>query len=168
MSGPAVLRPMTREDWSRVEEIYAAGIATRNATFETTVPSWERWDAGHLSSPRLVAEVDGALVGWAALSPASTRPVYAGVAEVSVYVDPASNRRGIGTSLLDALARGAEDAGLWTLKATIFPENPASLRIHEKCGFRVVGTHRRLARMAGRGWRDVVLMERRSERVGRD
>jgi phosphinothricin acetyltransferase len=157
---------MTRDDWPRVAEVYAAGIATRNATFETAVPSWEQWDAGHLPVPRIVVQVDGAVAGWAALSPASTRPVYAGVAEVSVYVDPAAGGRGIGTSLLRALAVEAEDAGLWTLKATIFPENQASVRIHEKCGFRVVGRHRRIARMPGLGWRDVVLMERRSERVG--
>jgi phosphinothricin acetyltransferase len=159
---------MTRDDWPRVEAIYAAGIATRNATFETEVPSWERWDGAHLPVPRLVAEIDRWVAGFAALSPASTRPVYAGVAEVSVYVDPAADGRGIGTTLLAALTRGAEDSGVWTLKATIFPENPASLRIHEKCGFRLVGTHRRLARMPGLGWRDVVSMERRSERVGRD
>ncbi len=166
MSRPPAIRPMVPSDWTYVREIYAAGIATGEATFESEVPDWERFDAGHLATPRIVAESAGAVVGWAALSPVSTRAVYAGVAEVSVYVDPAHEGAGVGSTLLDALVKASEDAGIWTLKSSIFPENGASLRIHEKCGFRVVGTHRRIARMDGRGWRNVVLMERRSDRVG--
>ena len=163
---PPRIRPMSDADWPTVREIYAEGIATGDATFESAVPEWARWNAGHLEAARLVSETGGRVVGWAALSPASARAVYAGVAEVSVYVASDVAGGGVGTALLAALVEASERAGIWTLKSAIFPENRASIRVHEKCGFRVVGTHRHLARTEVRGWRDVVLMERRSERVG--
>jgi L-amino acid N-acyltransferase YncA len=135
-----------------------------NATFETRVPSWQEWAAAHLSGHRLVAEVAGRIVGWAALAPVSPRAVYAGVAEDSVYVAASHGGRGIGRALLEALIDGSERAGIWTLQAGVFPENHASLRLHERCGFRVLGVRERLACRDGI-WRDVVLMERRSARI---
>lgn len=159
------VRAMTREDWDRVAEIYGAGLATGNATFETEVPSWEAWDREHLASCRLVAERDGRVVGWAALAPVSERCVYGGVGEVSVYVDEAARGAGTGLRLLRALIGASEEAGLWTLQAGVFPENEASVRIHEKAGFRLVGRRERLGRLDGR-WRDVLLLERRSDSVG--
>ena len=148
-------------DWPRVAAIYAAGIADGQATFETEVPTWPVWDAVHLPAPRLAAREADDVVGWAALSPVSGRCVYSGVAEVSVYVDPARRGRGVGRLLLSRLVTASEEAGLWTLQAGVFPENEASLRLHERCGFRVVGVRERLGRLAGQ-WRDVVLLERRS------
>lgn len=153
--------PLGSQDWPRVAAIYAAGIAEGQATFETAVPTWPAWDAAHLAAPRLAARSDDDVVGWAALCPVSTRCVYAGVAEVSVYVDPALRGRGVGRLLLSGLVTASEEAGLWTLQAGVFPENVASLRLHERCGFRVVGVRERLGMLAGR-WRDVVLLERRS------
>ncbi len=161
--GPTI-RPMRREDWPEVARIYREGIATGDATFETEVPDWDRWDESHLEECRFVAELDGETVGWAALSPASGRCVYAGVAEVSVYVGEDARGRGLGTRLLEALVSASEEAGIWTLQAGIFPENEASIAVHERCGFRVVGVRERLGEMDGR-WRDVVLMERRSPEV---
>jgi len=160
------IRPLLPGDWPRVSEIYAAGVATGNATFETSVPSWDAWDDAHLASCRVVAEASGQVGGWAALSPASGRCVYAGVAEVSVYVDPAFGGAGMGTELLRALVAASELDGIWTLQAGIFPENGASIRVHEKCGFRILGTQLRLGKMENGAWRDVVLMERRSLTVG--
>ncbi len=159
------VRPMQPIDWLHVSRIYADGIATGDATFETSVPTWETWDAAHLASARLVAEEDGHVLGWSALSPVSDRCAYTGVAEVSVYVDPAAQRRGLGGRLLDALIAQSELDGLWTLQAGIFPENVASVRLHERHGFRVVGRRERLGKRNGR-WRDVLLLERRSSRVG--
>lgn len=159
------IEPMEAADWTRVAAIYAEGLATGDATFETAVPSWEDWDADHLESCRLVAREAGAVVGWAALSPVSERCVYGGVAEVSVYVGAVARGRGIGRALLDALVAASEEAGLWTLQAGVFPENTASVAVHERCGFRVVGTRERLGRLDGR-WRDVLLLERRSPAVG--
>lgn len=153
------------EDWPAVRAIYEAGIATGQATFETVAPAWESWDAAHRADCRLVARRDGQVIGWAALSPVSGRCVYGGVAEVSVYVDPAWKGRGIGKTLLQALVTASEEAGLWTLQASIFPENVASVRLHHACGFRTVGTRERLGQQHGR-WRDVVLLERRSTVVG--
>src|SRR5262249_9182998 len=145
-----------------------AGIATGHATFQTDVPSWEEWDAAHLASPRLVArDAAGAVLGWCALSPVSRRPVYAGVVEESVYVAPAARGRGLGHALLDAMCRGSEAAGIWTMQAGLFPENAASLALHEACGFRVLGVRERIGRHFGR-WRDVVFMERRSKKAGRE
>lgn len=154
-------RVMRPEDWEGVSRIYAEGIATGNATFETEVPSWEAWDAAHMKELRLVAVEGDEVIGWAALSPVSGRCVYAGVAEGSVYVAEAAQRRGVGRALLDELIRRSEDAGIWTIEAGIFPENAASLALHERAGFRVVGTRRRLGRHRG-AWRDVVFLERRS------
>jgi phosphinothricin acetyltransferase len=160
---------MTAEDWPAVARIYRAGIAAGNATFEHTVPEWEPWRAARLPEPCLVARTpQGELCGWAALTPASARPVYRGVAEVSIYVDPNHTRRGIGQTLLLALVEGSERAGLWTLRAGIFPENLASIALHENCGFRLLGTHERIGRMLDGRWRDVRLYERRSGLVGQD
>jgi L-amino acid N-acyltransferase YncA len=162
---------MTESHWPAVEDIYAHGIATGHATFASKPPSWHEFDSSHLAAHRHVAvEADGGVLGWVAVAPASGRCVYAGVVEVSVYVHPAAAGRGIGKSLLDALIASTEDAGIWTIKAGVFPENHASLALHRSAGFRDVGTQRRLGLMtygpcAGQ-WRDVVLLERRSATVG--
>jgi len=156
-------------DWEDVRRIFVEGMATGNATFETRAPSWESWDADHLPAPRLAAR-EGAhggrrLVGWAVLSPFSRRAAYAGVAEVSVYVAERARGRGIGKLLLTELVARSEAAGIWTLQAAIFPENEASVALHRALGFRDVGVRRGLGCMAG-VWRDVVLLERRSDTVG--
>jgi len=156
---------MAPEDWDDVRRIYAEGIATGNATFETEPPAWEAWDRAHRADCRLVAREGGRVVGWAALSRVSERCVYGGVAEVSVYVAGAARGRGAGRRLLEELVRASEEAGLWTLQAGIFPENAASITLHERCGFRKVGVRERLGRL-GSAWRDVALLERRSARVG--
>ena len=147
--------------------VYAEGIATGDATFETDAPPFETWDAAHLRSCRLVARAGGEIAGWAALSPVSSRCVYGGVAEVSVYVGGKFRGRGVGRALLSALVRESERNNLWTLQAGVLAENEASIRLHESCGFRVVGKRERLGRLKGL-WRDVVLLERRSEIVGND
>jgi L-amino acid N-acyltransferase YncA len=159
-----VIRPLTAADYPAVAAVYDEGIATRMATFETAVPAWADWDAAHLATPRLVAEEGGEVVGWDALAPVSQRPCYAGVADVSVYVAERARGRGVGSALLEALVKGSERAGLWTLQAGVFPENHASLALHRRCGFRVVGVRERIGRLDG-AWRDVVLLERRSDRV---
>ena len=159
------IESMTEQDWTAVSTIYAEGIATGNATFEQTVPCWEKWDATHLRSCRLVARSGRDVLGWAALSPVSSRCVYAGVAEVSVYVAARARNQGIGSKLLLALVGASEHENIWTLQAGIFPENTASVELHRHCGFTEVGTRKRLGCMNGR-WRDVVLLERRSEVVG--
>ena len=155
------IAPMAVSHWEAVRAIYLEGIATGNATFQQTAPSWEEWDAGHLSVCRLVALQEGEVFGWAALSAVSKRPVYAGVAEVSIYVQANRRAKGVGNALLTALVEESERAGLWTLQAGIFPENAASIELHKRCGFRVVGVRERLGCMNG-WWRDVVLMERRA------
>jgi phosphinothricin acetyltransferase len=164
------IRPMAEIDWPAVSEIYRQGIDTGHATFETEVPAWEDWNGSHLKSGRLVAEVDGRVVAWAALTPVSDRCVYGGVAETSVYVGSAGRGRGVGTRLLRAAIIESEQAGLWSLEAQTFPENAASIALHKKCGFREVGTRSRVGKMsygAMKGaWRDVVLLQRRSETVG--
>jgi phosphinothricin acetyltransferase len=162
---PINITPLTAGDWPQVADIYAAGIATRLATFETRVPAWDAWDRGHLPFARLAARAADRLVGWAALSPFSSRQVYAGVAEVSVYVADAVQGQGVGRRLLTALIAAAEEHGVWTLQARIFPENEASVTLHQKLGFRIVGRRERLARLDG-VWRDVLLLERRSHTVG--
>jgi len=148
-------------DWPEVARIYEDGIRTGNATFETGVPSWESWDAAH-SEHRLVAELDGRIAGWAALVPYSARCCYRGVAEDSVYVASWAQGKGVGRALLEKLIALSEEAGIWTLQAGIFPENKASLRLHLGCGFRLVGVRERIGELNG-VWRDVLLLERRSE-----
>jgi L-amino acid N-acyltransferase YncA len=159
------IREMLPDDWPEVARIYGEGIATGDATFETSVPEWEAWDAAHLAECRLVFELDGRIVAWAALNPVSRRSVYRGVAEHSIYVDGDVRGRGVGAELLAALIEASEQAGFWTLQTAIFPENEASIALHTRAGFRVVGTRSRLGLHYGR-WRDVVLMERRSEIAG--
>lgn len=159
------IRAMHPNDWPAVRRIYEEGIATGDATFESTAPSWEKWDAGHLAIGRLVAELDGQVAGWAALSGVSDRCAYAGVAEVSVYIAGSARGQGIGGQLLQALIKASEDGGIWTLQAGIFPENTASTAIHLRAGFREIGRRERLGQLQGK-WRDVLLFERRSGRVG--
>lgn len=161
------IRNMTAEDWEPVRAIYLAGIATGQATFETEAPTWTTWSNSHLPTPRLVAVSREALGGWAALSPVSARSVYVGVAEVSVYVAEQMRGTGIGRLLLETLVKESEESGFWTLQASIFPENPASISLHNSCGFREVGRRQRVAKMKG-VWRDTVLFERRSKLVGVD
>ncbi len=156
---------MVASDWPEVAAIYQEGIDTGHATFEEDVPTWKQFDSRHLLDGRLVARLGESVVGWAALSPVSSRCVYSGVAEVSVYIKAAARGQGIGSHLLARVIEASEQAGFWTLQAGIFPENAASLVLHKRCGFRLVGYRERLGRMNGI-WRDVVLMERRSERVG--
>ena len=153
---------MRVEDWGAVEEIYRAGIATGNATFETESPGWETWSAKHHAHSRLVARDERRILAWAALSPVSARRVYAGVAEVSIYVADSARGQGIGKVLLTALIEQSEQNGIWTLQAGIFPENLASIALHMACGFREVGRREKIGKLAG-VWRDVVLLERRSE-----
>ena len=158
------IRELRPDDWPAVREIYEDGIRAGDATFETETPSWEGWDAAH-PQLRLVAERDGSIVGWAALSPASARRCYRGVGEVSVYVAEKTRGSGIGRELLDRLVERSEHAGYWTLTAGVFPENEASIRLHRACGFREVGVRERFGESGG-VWRDVVLLERRTTRVG--
>jgi L-amino acid N-acyltransferase YncA len=159
------IEPLAAGDWPAVRAIYEAGIATGNATFETAAPDWPAWDAGHLADHRLVARQDGRVLGWTALAPVSDRCAYAGVAEDSIYVAGDAQGRGIGRALLRAVLASAERGGIWTVQTGIFPENQASVRLHQACGFRVVGVRERLGQLHGR-WRDVVLLERRSPAIG--
>ncbi len=161
---PAELRLLQPADWPAVVEIYWDGMRDGLATFETETPSWDAWDAGHLAGQRLVAEVLGEIVGWAALSAVSQRRCYLGVADVSVYVAREARGLGVGRRLLEGLVAGSEAAGIWTIQASVFPENQASLALHGRCGFRVVGRRERIARRDG-VWRDTVLLERRSRAV---
>jgi L-amino acid N-acyltransferase YncA len=157
---------MRAEDWPGVRAVYAEGIATGQATFETEAPEWAAWDAAHLPFARLVVrDGSGGVAGFAALCPVSVRGAYAGVAEVSVYVGAEFRGRGLGRALLGALVRESESHGVWTLQASVFAENAASLALHEREGFRVVGRRERIARLGGR-WHDTVLLERRSRAVG--
>jgi L-amino acid N-acyltransferase YncA len=156
---------MRAEHWPDVARIYADGISTRDATFETDVPAWQAWDAAHLPDHRFVALEGGRVVGWVAVSRVSDRCVYGGVVENSVYVDAGARGRGVGRRLLEALVESTERAGIWTIQTGIFPENAASVAVHERVGFRVVGRRERLGRLDG-AWRDVLLLERRSPVVG--
>jgi L-amino acid N-acyltransferase YncA len=158
------IEPLAAGDWPAVRAIYQAGIATGNATFETAAPDWGAWDAAHLPGHRLVARREGRVVGWAALAPVSDRCAYAGVAEDSVYVAADAQGRGVGRALLGAVVASAEGGGIWTVQSGIFPENQASVRLHQACGFRVVGLRERLGQLHGR-WRDVLLLERRSPAI---
>jgi phosphinothricin acetyltransferase len=157
--------PFEPTHWVSAERIYLEGIATGDATFETSAPSWEIWDRSHLPGLRVVATDGSAVVGWAALSPVTDRCVYAGVAEESVYVTESARGQGIGRLLLDDLIERSEAAGIWTIQTGIFPENEPSLRLHERVGFRVVGLRERIGQLQG-VWRDVVFLERRSSKVG--
>jgi len=169
---PVRVREMVPGDAAAVLEVYAQGLATGTATFETQVPDWPRWDAGHLPAPRPVAvhgpvDAEAGLLGWAALSPVSDRCVYAGVAEVSLYVAERARGRGVGRRLLGELAVRSEEIGLWTLQAGILAVNEASVTLHRAAGFRLVGRRERLGRLDGR-WHDVLLLERRSTVAGQD
>ena len=157
---------MSSGDWDAVRAIYLEGIATRDATFETDAPDWEKWDRDHLPACRLVARSGDQIIGWATLSPVSGRCVYAGVASLSIYVAETARGQGMGKALLQALIEASEQQGIWTLEAGIFPENAASLALHKSCGFREIGRRERIGQMDG-AWREVVFMERRSQVVGR-
>ena len=160
------IRALQPTDWHSVKTIYEQGIATGNATFESRAPDWEAWDAAHRPDCRFVVEDQaGQVCGWAALTPVSGRCVYAGVAEVSVYIAESCRGMGIGRLLLSALVEASEQVGLWTLQAGIFPENTGSLALHERAGFRLIGRRERIGQMHGQ-WRDTVLLERRSTAVG--
>jgi L-amino acid N-acyltransferase YncA len=164
------IETMKREDWDWVRAIYEEGIATGNATFEPVVPEWEKWDSAHVAEPRLVVRVNGQVAAWAALSRVSARKVYAGVAELTIYVGEKFRGKGIGDALLGALVDASEKAGFWTLQGGIFPENMVSIELHKKHGFRVLGIREKIGKMAfgklqGK-WRDVALMERRSKVTG--
>lgn len=159
------IEEMKPEDWAVVREIYLEGIATGNATFQKEAPSWEQWHKGHANEGRIVARTADCLLGWAALSPVSSRCVYNGVAEVSVYVSTQHQGKGTGSLLLDALIKVSESNGYWTLQAGIFPDNVSSIKLHEKHGFRVVGRREKIGKMGGI-WRDTLLLERRSKTVG--
>lgn len=165
--GKAVINEMRPDDWEAVRTVYAEGIATGQATFETETPSWEAWNASHLPCARLVARSDETIVGWAALSPGSSRKAYAGVAEVSVYVAQSHRGAGFGRQLLEALILDSEENGIWSLQAVMFPENAGSLGLHRRCGFREVGRREHIGKLNG-GWRDTILLERRSQRIGID
>ena len=159
------LEKMKSADWNAVRAIYEEGIATGHATFETEVPEWREWDRSHLRDCRLVAKAKEQVVGWTALSPVSERCVYAGVAEVSIYITSSARGQGIGKTLLKALIDKSEKVGIWTLQAGVFPENTASIALHKACGFREIGYRSRIGQ-TGDVWRDVVLLERRSEICG--
>lgn len=159
-----IIRAMDANDWKSVGAIYKQGIETGNATFQKEVPEWTEWDNAHIKKCRIVAEADGEVAGWAALTPVSGRCVYAGVAEVSVYVSDRFKGKKVGIRLLDALISESEKEGFWTLQAGIFPENPASLKIHKNLGFREVGYREKIGKMDGI-WRDTVLLERRSKLI---
>jgi phosphinothricin acetyltransferase len=156
------LRAMADGDWEEVRRIYLAGIATGCATFETEAPAWTAWDQGHRKSCRLVAAADGCLLGWAALSAVSSRPVYRGVAEVSLYVDAPARGQGVGSALLEKLICVSEAEGFWTLQAGIFASNAASLALHRKHDFREVGRREKIGQLQGL-WHDTILLERRSK-----
>ena len=160
------LRAMEPADWPAVAEVYRQGVESGDATFERDVPSWEEWDVSKRTTCRIVAVADGELVGFACLGPTSKRSVYAGVCEVMVYVADGARGRGIGGRLMEELVAQSERDGVWTLQASIFPENRASIRAHERVGFRVLGTRERIARFHDGRWRDTVIMERRSRSVG--
>lgn len=159
------ITPMLPADWDRVRDIYEAGIATGQATFETAAPPWDAWDRAHRPDCRLVARGDDAVIGWTALTPVSNRCVYGGVAEVSIYIAPTHQRQGVGRALLAELIGLSESAGLWMLQACVFPENRASVALHQAAGFRVVGCRERLGCLHG-VWRDILLLERRSQVIG--
>lgn len=160
---------MERGHWDEVRRIYEEGIATGHATFAAEVPEWEEFDASRLPAHRFVAVESGTVLGWIAVTPTSSRPVYAGVVEHSLYVAAAARGRGVGRSLLEALIEDTERAGIWTIQSGIFPENVPSLRLHEALGFRTVGTRERIGKMThgplSGTWRDVILLEHRTPAI---
>lgn len=166
-SRAVAIERMRPEDWEAVRAIYLEGIATGQATFETDAPQWEEWDSAHLPFARLVARDGDAVLGWAALGTVSRRRAYAGVAEVSVYVAISLRGQGVGGSLLESLITESEANGIWTLQAVMFPENQASLALHRRAGFREVGRRARIGKLKGE-WRDTILLERRSLKIGTD
>ncbi len=161
------LRNIVEEDWLDIAEIYKLGIETGNATFEKEVPSWDVWNSSHLAKCRIAATLNDSIVAWAALTAVSSRCVYSGVAEVSVYVSPSFHGLKIGTRILSELISQSEKEGIWTLQAGIFPENKASIRLHENLGFRIVGVREKIGKMND-SWRDTLLLERRSIKTGID
>jgi phosphinothricin acetyltransferase len=161
------IKPLLPQHWEQVKAIYESGIATGKATFETTAPSWEKWNESHLTFGRLVAISNGELAGWAALSPVSNRCVYGGVAEVSIYVANEHQGKGIGKLLLQNLVSTSEANGIWTLQAGIFTDNTASVKLHESVGFRVIGYREKIGKL-NNNWKDNYLLERRSKTVGVD
>ena len=164
MRSGRVIEAMEPGDWPSVKRIYEEGIVTKQATFQTEAPSWEGWNAGHTQECRFVAIAAGEVVGWAALSPVSSRCVYSGVGEVSVYVAATARGLGVGKMLLERLIEESERHGYWTLQSGVFPENEASVALHTACGFRTVGIRERIGKMEG-VWRDTLLLERRSNNV---
>ena len=160
-----VFRSMKKDDWISVAEIYRQGIESGNATFQRDIPTWDEWDSGHIKTCRIVASINNEIAGWATLTSVSGRLVYAGVAEISVYVSNLFKGQKIGTQLLERLISESEKEGYWTLQAAIFPENKASLKIHLNLGFRNVGFREKIGKMSDI-WRDTILLERRSQKVG--
>ena len=160
-----IIEEMKDESWGAVQQIYNAGIATKNATFQTKAPEWEAWDQSHRKDCRLIAKIDNQVAGWVALSNVSNRCVYAGVAEVSIYIDPAFRGMGVGDQLMKQLITESEKHGIWTLQAGIFPENKASIALHLKNGFRILGIREKIGKMEF-VWRDTAMLERRSKVVG--
>ncbi|WP_299124406.1 GNAT family N-acetyltransferase [uncultured Winogradskyella sp.] len=165
MSDRLIFRKLKETDWESVSKIYQEGLDTGNATFETNIPDWQEWNSAHIKECRIIAEINNTIIGWAALSPVSSRCVYGGVAEVSVYVSSKFSGQKIGTQLLKRLISKSEENGIWTLQAGIFPENKGSIIIHEKLGFRKVGYREKIGQMNGI-WRNTILLEKRSESVG--
>jgi phosphinothricin acetyltransferase len=156
---------LNEKHWPAVKRIYEEGIATGHATFQTSAPAWTEWNKSHVSNSRIVMLEGGEVIGWGALTPVSDRCVYAGVAEVSIYVASDARGKGVGKALLNELIKSSEEHGYWTLQAGIFPENEASLIMHEKAGFRKIGIRERIGKMSGK-WRDTLLLERRSQKAG--
>lgn len=162
------IRPMIEADWPAVAKIYGQGIATGKATFQSEIPAYSDWNSSHITECRFVAESSGSIAGWAALSKTSSRCVYGGVAEVSIYIAESCRKKGVGETLFNYLISESEKAGYWTLQSGIMENNEASIRLHEKCGFRKIGFRERIARDVTGKWRNTVLMERRSKVTGID
>jgi len=162
-----IVDALTADDWPAVRAIYEEGIATGLGTFETAAPSWDDWNAARLPHSRLVVRDNGQVIAWAALSPVSKRACYAGVADIGIYVAASARRKGVGRALLDALVESSEANGIWTLQGSTFAENAASISVQQRCGFRIVGRRERIGKRGG-AWRDTVMLERRSQKVGVD
>ncbi len=163
-----IIEAMTKDDWSDIKRIYQQGLDSGVSTFQTAVPSYDEWDDKHVPSCRLVARINKQVVGWAALTKVSHRCVYEGVAEVSIYMDSAFHGQGIGSKLLTQLINASEDNGFWTLQSTILTENVASIELHTKCGFNIIGIRSKIGKGKDGFWKDVVIAEKRSNSVGID